>query len=113
MMKITLELTREEWAEMKALAIRYGTSATDILQGFASDLTFSNRCHGSDESDMARGYIKRRLTDRSLSGATDPLSESEEARQGHYRDISLRARLQERARRLRAQEYATQKGSNL
>ena len=66
-MKITVDLTLEESAEIKSLAICYGTTPKQILTQFASDITESLRTHGSDERDLAEQYVARTFLDRRAS----------------------------------------------
>ncbi len=63
-MRITIDLTPEEAAQIKALAIRFGAKPSEILTRFASDLTGSLRTSGSDERTHALEYVQRAFFDK-------------------------------------------------
>ena len=58
-MKITIELTQEEWLGLRALAIQKNTKPEKIPQQFVSELTGSLRSRGSDERDFAENWFNR------------------------------------------------------
>jgi len=99
-MKITIELTDEEAAEMKALAIRYGETPSRLVSGFVSDLTESLQSHGSDERSMAQDYVSRAHMDRIEHGTAengDALTPAEQAEYDKLRMSAYSARERQRA----------------
>jgi hypothetical protein len=58
-MKITITLTPEETAGLKALAIVKKCEPKDIIQQFASEVTGSLRSRGSDERLYAEEWLNR------------------------------------------------------
>ncbi len=58
-MKITIDLTKDEYCELKAVATMCSISMRNILEQFVADLTHSRRTGGSDERLLARRYVMR------------------------------------------------------
>lgn len=70
-----INITEEETCQLKALAIRFGTTPEELVERFVSDLTDSSRCGGSDEHMGARGYVARAHIDISPHLTLEQLSE--------------------------------------
>ena len=75
-MKIAIDLTKDEYCELKAVAIMCSIPIREILEQFVADLTHSRRTGGSDERLLARRYIMRCNYAHPLWGVeTDDLEE--------------------------------------
>ena len=99
-MKLTIELTDEEAAEMNALAIRYGKPPTRLVSAFVADLTESLRSNGSDERILAGEYVARAHMDRIEHGRPengDALTEEEQAEYDRLRMVAYGARERQKA----------------
>lgn len=94
MPKITLDLTAEEVAELKALGIRFRCKSKELLQQFASDLTGSLRTRGSDERVHAMDYATRTFFDHMADYATpeEKLSDAQVEKMEAYHSEAYRHR---------------------
>jgi hypothetical protein len=58
-MKLTIDLSREEYCRFRAKIAMADTTPRDLLAQFIADLTASRRSGGSDERDMAQAWLER------------------------------------------------------
>lgn len=59
--KIEVEMTREEIANLMEASGAAGCSAAEVLEKFTADLTHSDRSNGSDEREAAYAYFDRAI----------------------------------------------------
>lgn len=57
--RLNLDITEEEYAELKVLAKESNVSVSDIISTYVHDLVCSNRSGGSDERLFASDYFNR------------------------------------------------------
>lgn len=97
-MKIPVHLTPDEYAQLRAKAALIGVSVPDLLAQFAADLAGSMRSRGSDERDVAQGWLERgyNLYPEYDSEDADPESELRCRRAVRWRSLAQKKRNQER-----------------
>ena len=89
-MKVTLDLTKDEYCGLKAIATRCDVPLRDILVQFVADLTGSDRTGGSDERDMAEAYVKRCNYAGALWGSDTYMPEEQRQRYRQQADGAMR-----------------------
>ena len=89
---MNVPLNDEEQLTLKALEIRFGVSARELVQSFVSDLCASARTRGSDERVMAWEYAQRAFGDRIEHGSGAPITDAEMEKMWSYEFRAKQAR---------------------